>query len=131
MTRSLLAVVCVLCLAAPVCADTPETFNPDEPFEQAVATKFLRSLLNQALDTLEDHVEFSSNLRSEQQLKGDQRTHLRLKFYPEGKSKSNQHFSAEGWRAPAPESGQQEWHFKFKIPDDHSTKSSLQFDTPM
>jgi hypothetical protein len=128
--RSLLAAACVLCLAAPACADTPETFNPDEPFEQAVTTKFLRSLLNQALDTLEDYVEISGNLHSEQ-MKGDQRKHLRLKFYPEGKSKSSQHFTAEGWLAPSPESGQQEWHFKFKLPDDHSAKSSLQFDTPL
>ncbi len=117
------------CLTTPVGAMEVERFEPDQPFDQALATNVLRSLLNQSLDRLEDHVEISGNLNPNE-TKGDRRGHLRFKFYPEGRSKSDQHLTTEGWFQFSPETGQRDWHFKFKLPEDHSKKSSLPFQTP-
>jgi hypothetical protein len=119
-----------MCTAVPLWAAEAEQFNPDQPFEQALTTNLLRSLLNQALDRLEDHVEISGSLNPDIS-KSDKRGHWRFKLYPEGKSKSDQHFSAEGWFHDSPEVGQQDWHFRFKLPEDHSKKSSLPFATPL
>jgi len=110
-------------LAAPAWATEAESFNPDQPFEQAMTAGVLRSLLNQALDRFEDHVEISGNLHSDD-TKGDRGKRLQFKFYPEGKSKSDQHFSAEGWFRSLPESGQYDWRFQFRQPEDRSKKLS-------
>ena len=121
----------LICLTSPGWATEVERFDPDQPFDQALAKNVLRSLLNQALDRLEDHVEISGNLSTDE-TKGDQGKHLQFKFYPEGKSKSDQHFAAEGWFRSSPESGQHNWQFKFKRPEDRSTKSpSPQFEAPL
>lgn len=130
MTRTMVAAFFLMCLAVPVWASEPESFDSDQPFQQALTTSLLRSLLNQALDRLEDHVEMSGNLKPDG-TNGDQRRHFRLKFYPEGKSKSDQHFAAEGWFHFSPEAGQQDWHFKFKLPEGHSKKSPMQFEAPL
>ena len=91
----------------------------------------LRSLLNHALDRLEDHVEISGNLNSDE-TKDDRGKHLRFKFYPEGKSKSDQHFTAEGWFGSSPESGRYDWRFQFRQPNDRSKKDpSLQLEGPL
>lgn len=120
-----------MCLAAPVWATEEESFDPDQPFEQALNTSLLRSLLNQALDNLEDHVEISGNLHSDE-TKDDGGKHLRFKFYPEGKSKSDQHFMAEGWFRSFPESGKYDWRFQFKQPEDRSKKyPSPQLERPL
>ncbi len=121
----------LICLTTPVWATEVERFEPDQPFDQALATNLFRSLLNQALERLEDHVEVSGNLNSDQ-TKGDRGKHLRFKFYPEGKSKSDQHFEAEGRFRSFPESGQYDWHFQFKQPEDRSKKySSPQTEAPL
>jgi len=115
---------------APVQATQADTFDPDQPFEQALSSGLLRSLLNQALDRLEDHVEISGDLIASDQ-KTERSRHLRFKFYPEGKSKSDQHFAAEGWFHTSPESGQHDWHFKFKRPEDRPQKSPPQLKAPL
>lgn len=121
----------VMSLAAPVWATEAESFDPDQLFNQALTAGILRSLLNQALDRLEDHVEISGNLHSDN-TKGDQGKHLQFKFYPEGKSKSDQHFMAEGRFRSSPESAQHDWQFKFKLPEDRSKKSPFpQFEAPL
>ena len=122
MVKVLAAVPFIVCLAAPAWADEKPSFNPDQPFEQALSTSVFRSLLNQALDKLDDHVEISGHLNSDDAT-SDRGKHLQFKFYPEGKSKSDQHFAAEGWFRSFPESGQQDWHFKFTRPEDRSKKS--------
>ena len=114
-----------MCMAAPVWATQADMFDPDQPFEQALSTGLLRSLLNQALDRLEDHVEISSSLGSGD-AKADRSRHLRFKFYPDGKSKSRQHLSAEGWLRSTPESGQLDWHFRFKLPEERSKQLAPQ-----
>ena len=121
MVQTCVTVLFLVCLAAPVWATEAESFNPDQPFEQAMTAGVLRSLLNQALDRFEDHVEISGNLHSDEP-KGDRGKRLQFKFYPEGKSKSDQHFSAEGWFRSLPESGQYDWRFQFRQPEDRSKK---------
>ncbi|MDF0675034.1 MAG: hypothetical protein P0120_11970 [Nitrospira sp.] len=131
MVRAWVTAFFVICLAAPVWAAEVESFDPDEPFKQALTTTMLRSLLNQALDGLEDHLEISGS-RNPDETKGDREKHLRFKFYPEGKSKSDQHFTAEGWFGSSPESGQYDWHFQFRQPEDRSKKHpSPQIEAPL
>ena len=130
MFRIVTATFLLMCLAAPVWATEAESFDPDQPFKQALSTTLLRSLLNQALDKLEDHVEITGNLSSDA-LKEDEGKHFRFKFYPEGKSKSDQHLAAEGRFHFSPETGQRDWHFRFTLPKDRSTKSLQQFDAPL
>jgi hypothetical protein len=124
MLRTLAAMLFMICMTVPVWAAEREPFNPDQPFEQALTTSLLRSLLNQALDRLEGHLEITGNVDPDD-VKGDRRGHLRFKFYPEGKSKSDQHLTAEGWFHLSPDAGQHDWHFKFKLPEDQSRKSPL------
>ena len=130
MVRAWTTALLVMCLATPVWATDAESFDPDQPFKQALSTTLLRSLLNQALDKLEDHVEITGNLSSEA-LKGEEGKHFRFKFYPEGKSQSDQHLTAEGWFRFSPEAGQPDWHFKFELPKDHPTKLPPQFEAPL
>jgi hypothetical protein len=107
----------LICTAGPVWAAEAEPFNPDAPFQQGVTTNLLRSLLNHAFDRLEDHLEILGTLDSGDG-KGDRQGHLQFKFYPEGKSKSDEHLAAEGWFHVAPEGGQHDWHFRFTLPKD-------------
>lgn len=119
-----------MCLAVPAWADGKESFDPDQPFDQAMATTLFRSLLNQALDKLEDHVEITGNLNSD--ASGDDKDrHFGFKFYPEGKSKSDQHLTAEGSFQYSPEAGQHDWHFKFKLPKNQPKKLPPQIESPL
>lgn len=130
MTRLVAASFFLICLAAPVWATDTDVFDPDQPFEQAMTSSLLRSLFNQALDRLEDHLDISGDLKPDE-TKGDRRGHLRFKFYPEGKSKSEQHLAAEGWFRFSPETGRHDWHFTFKLPEERSETSRLQLEPPL
>jgi hypothetical protein len=129
MGRTIAIVFFLMCTAAPVWAAETEPFNPEAPFQQGLTTGLLRSLLNQALDSLEDHLEIMGKLDSDD-VKGNQQGRLQFKFYPEGKSKSDQHVGAEGWFQVAPEGGQHDWHFRFTLPKDRKN-SPLQFEEPL
>ena len=118
----------VICMAGPAWAAEVEPFNPDAPFQE-LSTSLLRSLLNQALDSLEDYVEITGKLDPDD-MKGDRQGRLQFKFYPEGKSKSDEHLTAEGWFRVAPEGGQHDWHFRFMLPKDRKN-SPLQFEKPL
>jgi hypothetical protein len=107
-------------------AGETEPFDPEQPFAQALTTSVLRSLLNQALDALEDHLEITGNIDPDD-VKGGRRGNLRFKFYPEGKSKSDQHLTAEGWFRFSPKHNLQDFHLRFKGPDESSKNSSRQF----
>jgi hypothetical protein len=63
--------------------------------------------------------------------KDGQRGHLQFRFYPEGKSKSDEHLTAEGWYHLSPKTGQQDWRFRFQLPSDRSRTSPLQFEDPL
>lgn len=115
---------------APVQATQADMFDPDQPFEQVLSIGILRSLLNQALDRLDEHVEISGDLNASDQ-KTERSRYLRFKFYPEGKSKSDEHFAAEGWFRSSPESDQHDLHFKFKRPEDRPQKLPPQLKAPL
>ena len=63
-------------------------------------------------------------------VRGDRQGRLQFKFYPEGKSKSDEHLAAEGWFHATPEGGQQDWHFKFTLPKDRK-HAPLKFQEPL
>jgi len=112
-------------LAAPVWAGESETFDPDQPFNELHGKLFLESLAAQALDLLKDHLDISADSRSgENGTSG--RQSLRFKFYPDGRSKSDQYFAAEGWLGPSSDARRQELHFRFSLPG----ASSGPADTP-
>jgi hypothetical protein len=92
-----------------------EPFDSEEPFNQAVTKNLLRSFLNQALDVLDDHLEITGSLNPDEK-QGDQLNRLKFRFYPEGKSKSDESVTAEGWIDRAPHSNQQDLHFRFSLP---------------
>ena len=126
----MVAMLSMMCLGVPAPTAAADSLSPDQLFQQPLSIDLLRSLLSQALDRLEDHVEISSNLRQGDP-KADQSRSLRFKFYPEGKSKSDRHLSAEGWFRSVPDSGQLDWHFRFKLPEDQVKRPLQQFDTPL
>ncbi len=132
MIPILIAALCLVCWVTPVWATHADTVGPDQPFEQALSASLLRSLLNRALDRLEDHVDISGNL-SASDTKFDRPRHLRFKFYPQGKSKSQAHLSADGWLRSTPEVGQLDWHFRFTLPEEQSKQLSPQpsFEAPL
>jgi len=119
----------MISLITPVWATEVEQFDPDQPFEQALSGNFLRSLLNPALDELEDHVEITGHLNPD--ASRDKDRHFRFKFYPEGKSKSDQHLTVEGSFQFSPEARQHEGHFKFKLPKDRPQNLPPQFEAPL
>lgn len=88
-------------------------FDPEQPFKGA-GQRLLESFLGQALAALDDHFELSGSLDSDAR-ENDRKT-LRFKFYPNGKSKSNEHIAAEGWFGPSTDSRQDEFHFRFTVP---------------
>jgi hypothetical protein len=119
----------LMCVTTPVWAAEAEPFNPEAPFQQGLTTGLLRSLLNQAFDRLEDHVEIMGKL-DPGDVKGDREGRLQFKFYPDGKSKSDEHVAAEGWFRVAPDGRQNDWHFRFTLPKDRKN-SPLQFEEPL
>jgi len=93
----------------------------DEPFEQAAGNSALRSLLNQALDLIENHIKIKGNVQSNKE-SGEQQGHFQLKVYPHGKSQSDDYLSADLRFRSSPD----DHHFSFdlKLPKE-STKDFL------
>ena len=129
MMRAVAIAFFVACTAGPVWAAEVEPFDPEAPFRQGLSASLLRSLLNQAFDGLEDHIEITGKLDPDD-VKGNRQGRLQFKFYPEGKSKSSEHLGAEGWFHTTPEGGEQDWHFKFTLPKDR-THAPFQFQEPL
>ena len=99
--------------AQPVSAAEPE-FDPEQPFK-GVGQRLLESFLGQALAALDEHFEMSGSVDPNAP-QGDKKHTLRFKFYPNGKSKSDDHVTAEGWFGPSTDSRQDEFHFRFAVP---------------
>ena len=100
--------------AHPAAAETP-TFDPDQPFRESLSTHVLRSLLNRALDVLEDHVHIDGSW-SNSNATGGPSGRIELKLYPKGKSHSDEHLKAEGWFHSSPDSNLQDFHFRLERP---------------
>jgi hypothetical protein len=113
--RSIVAAAFFLLMTSSAWAGEATPFDPDQPFKQGFSTSILRSLLNQALDQLEDHLDITTQLAPDD-ASGDRRGQLRFKFYPEGKSKSDEHVSAEGSFHLAPDDTLKDFSFQFKNP---------------
>ena len=105
----------------PAWAAEPE-FDPEQPFKQ-MGQQLLESFLGQALEALGEHFELSGTLDSDAK-QNDRKKSLRFKFYPNGKSKSNDHIAAEGWFGPSTDSRQDELHFRFTVPKSLTESSS-------
>lgn len=120
-----LAVITVLVFSLCTTAWAGESggFDPDQPFKEAFSQRGLQSFLNQALEALEDHFEITGNLNPDSDA-ADRTSKLQFKFYPEGKSKSNDHVTAEGWFGPSKDSLQDEFHFRFAVPKSSSKPST-------
>lgn len=102
--------------AAPVSAESP-SFDPDQPFTQGFSTHQLRSWLNRALDALEDHVDITAGADGQ-----DQRRRFEFKFYPKGKSQSDEHVGAEGWFRRSPNGDRQDFHLRFHRSHDSAAR---------
>jgi hypothetical protein len=108
-------VLLVVVAMIPVESRAAELFDSEEPFNQATTKNLLRSFLNQALDVLDEHLEISGSLNPDEK-QGDRQQRLKFRFYPEGRSKSSESVTAEGWIDQAPQSSQQDFHFRFSLP---------------
>lgn len=113
--------------ASPVWAGEPKAFEPDQPFKQGMSQRLLESLLSQTLEVFSEHLEISGSLDPDLG-DGDRKQGLRFKFYPEGKSKSEDHIVAEGWLGPSEDSHQRELHFRFAVPNSSAGSSREGFD---
>jgi hypothetical protein len=84
-----------------------------ESLEQVMPQDFLRGLFNQALSTLHEYIEVEAALPQgapPQRRSGE----FRLKLFPQGKSRSQDHITAEGGFRLSPDTDQQEFTLRFK-----------------
>lgn len=119
MTRLLIATL--LCVAPLLLAqeghaaprDVPRPLEAVESFEGTTPDSLLRGLYDQALGALQEYIEIEGSLPEdgETQARGGE---FRLKVFPQGKSRSQEHLSAEGSFRLSPDPGQQEFSLRFK-----------------
>ena len=126
MQRILAATLFFLLMAPLAWGGETAPFDPEQPFQQGFSTSVLRALLNEAFDALEDRLEITGKIVPDD-VKGDRRGNLRLKFFPEGKSKSDQHHTAEGWFRFSPDHTLRDFSFRFKGPEEPAKNPSQQF----
>jgi hypothetical protein len=93
-------------------AETP-SFDPDQPFRQAFSSSLLRAMVNKTLDLIEDHLEIAGDM-AQRDAGGEQEGRFRLKVYPKGKSRSDEHLAAEGWFRLSPDLGRQDFHLRLE-----------------
>jgi hypothetical protein len=113
--------------ASPVWAGGPEAFDPDQPFKQALSQRFLESFLGQLFEVFSEHLEISGSLDPGIG-GGTRKPRLRFKFYPEGKSKSDEHIDVEGWFGPSEDLRQREFRFRFSMPKSSAVSPQDRFD---
>ena len=88
--------------AGRVASDLPAKTTPE---------KFLHGLLDHALATLQEYVEVEGSLPSQESRRAGE---FHLKLFPQGKSHSQEHVTAEGSFNLSPDSDQQEFTLRFK-----------------
>ena len=79
-------------------------FDIEQPFNDVMGKRMLRSLLERAMDAVEDHFEIRGRL-SKGEDGAEREGRFELRVYPDGKSHSNDHVGAEGWFRFSPEAG--------------------------
>ena len=92
--------------------DTAQTPDSIESFDLPTPDG-LRSLYNQTLAALQEYIEIDGSLPQDGETQA-QRGEFRLKVFPQGKSRSQEHLSAEGSFRLSPDPGQQEFSLRFK-----------------
>ncbi len=97
----------------PLAAQGPEEFNFEEPFEQALSNTLLRSLLSAAAANFHEYVEFEGRMAPEGSSTPPS-GEFRLKFFPQGKSRSQDHVTAEGSFRLSPNRDASEFSLRFK-----------------
>lgn len=117
----------MLVIALPAWAGGSEEFDPDQPFRDAVTKNLLRSWFDHVVDLLADHLEVTGTLVPDD-ANGERRSHLRFKFYPEGKGKPGDSITAEGWVDRSPDGSQQELYFRFTFPESSPKNDSEQLE---
>ena len=96
--------------AAP--GDTAQTPDSIESFDLPTPDG-LRSLYNQTLAALQEYIEIDGSLPQDGETQA-RVGEFRLKVFPQGKSRSQEHLSAEGSFRLSPDPGQQEFSLRFK-----------------
>ncbi|MFZ1502374.1 MAG: hypothetical protein WAS50_04415 [Nitrospira sp.] len=94
-------------------SDAPRTPHVVESFDQTAPDRLLRSLYDHAVAALQEYIEFEGRLPED----GDTQARagqFRLKLFPQGKSRSEEHLSAEGSFGLSPDAEQQEFTLRFK-----------------
>ncbi|HET8721577.1 MAG TPA: hypothetical protein VFM24_06085 [Nitrospira sp.] len=117
------AALAAILTVQPAWAAGPE-FDPEQPFKGA-GQRLLESVLGQALAALDEHFEVSGSLDSDAKQNNDGKKTLRFRFYPNGKSKSNDHIAAEGSFGPSTDPSQDEFHFRFTVPKSLTEPSAV------
>ena len=92
--------------------DTAQTPDSIESFDLPTPDG-LRSLYNQALAALQEYIEIDGSLPQDGETQA-RVGEFRLKVFPQGKSRSQEHLSAEGSFRLSPDPGQQEFSLRFK-----------------
>ncbi|HVG02067.1 MAG TPA: hypothetical protein VM842_04210 [Nitrospira sp.] len=114
-----LLVTASLLLAMPVAAadDDHLAFSLDleqivsEVLEKNTPETLLRGMFEKAIEVVRDHVEVEGRLPSEAASDAGE---FRLKLFPQGKSRSQEHVTAEGSFNLAPDADQQQLILRFK-----------------
>lgn len=108
----------LLLIATPVCAaDDHTVLGTDlgrvasDLFAKTTPEKFLHGLFDQALATIQEYVEVEGSLPSQESRRPGE---FHLKLFPQGKSHSQEHVTAEGFFHLSPESDQPEFTLRFK-----------------
>jgi len=114
-------------IAAPG-ADLPRPEQP-ESFEQVRPDSLFRGLFDRALATLQEYVEVEGTLPQDDPSR-QQAGEFRLKLFPQGKSRSQEHVTAEGAFRFTPDGDQREFTLRFKSskhPQDSFLRSTDDF----
>lgn len=96
-----------------VAAEERQGPQASELFDHVIPQDLLRNLYSQALSTLQEYIEVEGNLPGEGSSR-QQPGEFRLKLFPHGKSRSQEHMSAEGSFRLSPDADQQEFTLRFK-----------------
>lgn len=94
-------------------SDAPQTPHVVESFDTTTSDSLLRGLYDHAVAALQEYIEIEGRLPKdgETQARGGQ---FRLKLFPQGKSRSQEHLIAEGSFGLSPDAEQQEFTLRFK-----------------
>ncbi len=108
--------------------DTSHSSTDGSACSGRMPESILCDLYNRALAALREHVEINGMLPGDGST-GPRKGEFRLKFFPHGKSRSQEHLSAEGSFNLSPESEEPELTLRFKSSKPERPGTSLNPDT--